>query len=146
VENLESLAEELGAGESVPAADVPDREIVVDAWVDDGDLTQIELDLTQFRDLPEAEFPEGVENLAIRLTLEEFTGGVEQPSDAAEVDLNALMQGFMGGMSGGTTGGGGTGGAGDVCAQLDQQLQGQPQDVVDQFEQIYGQQCPEVFQ
>ncbi|HZA19617.1 MAG TPA: hypothetical protein VE889_02085, partial [Actinomycetota bacterium] len=147
VEDLQSIASDLGAGESVPTDDVPDEEIAVDAWVEDGRLSQIELDLTQFKDFPDAEFPEGVDQLAIRLTLDEFTGGVEAPADAVEVDINTLLQGFMGSMGGSSgTGGGGTGGAGDICAQLDQQLQGQSQDVIDQFEQIYGQDCPEVFQ
>ena len=147
VEDLQSIASDLGAGESVPTGDVPDEEIDVDAWVEDGRLSQIELDLTQFKDFPDAEFPEGVDQLAIRLTLDEFTGGVEAPADAVEVDINTLLQGFMGSMGGSSgTGGGGTGGAGDICAQLEQQLQGQSQDVIDQFEQIYGQDCPEVFQ
>ena len=145
VEDLQSVASELGAGESVPTEDVPDEEIAVDAWVDDGRLTQIEFDLTQFKDFPDAEFPEGVDQLAIRLTLEEFTGGVEAPADAAEVDVNTLLQGFMGGMQG-STGGGGTGAASDVCAQLEEQLKGQTQETIDQFEAIYGQDCPEVFQ
>jgi hypothetical protein len=146
VEDLQSLASDLGAGESVPTDDVPDEEIAVDAWVDDGRLTQIELDLTQFKDFPDAEFPEGVDQLAIRITLEEFTGGVEAPADAVDVDINTLLQGFMGGMEGSTGGGGGAGGAGDICAQLEDELAGQPQDVIDSYEPAFGEQCPEVFQ
>lgn len=145
-EDISSLASELGAGAAgsmPPASEVPDEDISLDTWVEGGQLTQIELDLTQFKDFPDADFPEGVEALAIRLGLEEFTGGVEAPADAAEVDVNTIMQGLMGGMGGGA--GADTGNAADICAQLEEGLEGQPKDVVDSMEQAYGEQCPEVF-
>jgi hypothetical protein len=150
-QSLMDLQANLGAaaGEMPPVDEVPDEEVSIDTWVDDGRLTQIQLDLTQFRDFPDAQFPEGVDELALTVGLEEFTGGVEAPDGATEVDINQIMQGLMGGLGGlggGTsppgTGGGGGGGGDELCDQLEQQLQGQPQEVVDQFVQIYGQQCP----
>jgi hypothetical protein len=145
-EDISSLAGELGAGAAgsmPPASEVPDEDIALDTWVEGGQLTQIELDLTQFKDFPDADFPDGVEALAIRLGLEEFTGGVEAPSDAAEVDVNTIMQGLMGGMGGA---GAATGGPTDICAELEEGLKGQPKDVVDSMEAAYGEQCPEVFE
>jgi hypothetical protein len=147
-EDIASLASELGAGAAAmpPASEVPDEDITLDTWVEDGRLTQIELDMTQFKEFPDSDFPEGVNNFAIRLGLEEFTGGVEAPSGAAEVDVNAIMQGLMSGFGqAGTSGAGAAGGGADICNQLEQSLKGQTQDVVDQMEQLYGQQCPDVF-
>ena len=147
-EDIASLANELGAGAAgmPPVGDVPDEDITVDTWVEDGRLMQIELDLTQFKDFPDSDIPAGVDNLAIRLGLDEFTGGVEAPTGAAEVDVNAIMQGLMGGFGqAGASGSGAAGGGADICAQLEQSLKGQPKDVVAQMKQLYGQQCPDVF-
>ncbi|MPZ70968.1 MAG: hypothetical protein GEU71_15805, partial [Actinobacteria bacterium] len=60
-----------------PDSEVPDKDISVDVWIDGGNLTQAELDLTQMADLGDSELPEGVDQLAFRIGIEEFTGGVE---------------------------------------------------------------------
>jgi hypothetical protein len=138
------LQEKVGAaaGQMPPIDEVPDEEVSIDTWVDDGKLTQLQLDLTQFRDFPDAEFPEGVDQLALTVGIAEFTGGVEAPDSAAEVDLNQIMQGLMGGFGSGGAAPPAPGGGDELCDQLEQQLKGQPQEVIDQFVQIYGQQCP----
>ena len=141
------------AGEMPSADEVPDEDVSIDTWVDGDRLTQVQLDLTQFRDFPEAEFPEGVDQFAIPIGLEEFGGGVEAPDGATEVDINQIMQGIFGAGLGGAPGsdsGSGGGGGGEapptseICEQLEQQLEGQPDEVVKQFVDLYGQDCPDL--
>jgi hypothetical protein len=127
--------------------DVPNEKVSIDTWVDGDRLTQVQLDLTQFKDFPEAEFPEGVDQFAITVGIEEFSGGVAAPEGATEVDINQIMQSMFGGL-GGAIGGDTGGGAGqpdptgDICEELEKQLKGQPDEVVEQFVDLYGQDCP----
>jgi hypothetical protein len=140
------------AGEMPSMEEVPDENVSIDTWVDGDRLTQIQIDLTQFKDFPEAEIPEGVDEFAITVGLEEFTGGVQAPDGATEVDVNQIMQGLFGGLGGsigGDTGGDKGGGAGEVdpgelCDELEKQLEGQPDEVVQQFVDLYGQDCPDL--
>lgn len=120
-----------------PASEVPDEEIRLDAWVEDGRVVQLQFDLTQFAEFPEAEFPEGVDNLGLRIALDEFDDDIEVPETAEEVDIATLMQGLMGGMMGSdTTGGTATEVPEDFCASLE----GAPEEVITQF----AQECPEL--
>ena len=136
------------AGEMPPVEEVPDEDMTIDTWVDGDRLTQIQLDLVQFKDFPDAEFPEGVDQLAITIGLEEFSGGVEAPEGATEVDINQIMQSMFGGLGGAI--GGDTGGGGeeivpaDICDELEKQLKGQPDEVVEQFVDLYGKDCPDL--
>jgi len=150
--DLQATLEE-AAGDMPAVDEVPDENVSIDTWVDGDRLTQVQLDLTQFKDFPEAEFPEGVDQFAITVGLEEFGGGVEAPDDATEVDINQIMQGIfgagLGGPPGGDTGGSGGGGGqapptSEICDQLEQQLEGQPDEVVQQFVDLYGQDCPDL--
>ena len=151
-QSLVDLQENFGqaAGEIPSVDEVPDENVTVDTWVDGDRLTQVQLDLTQFKDFPEAEFPEGVDQFAITVGLEEFSGGVAAPEGATEVDINQIMQSMFGGLGGGLGGdtGGSGGGAGqlepsgDICDELEKQLEGQPDEVVEQFVDLYGQDCP----
>lgn len=126
------------------ASEIPDEEVDVHFWIDDGTLSQVELDVTQFEDWGEAgDFPEGVNEMALRLTFEEFDGGVEAPDAAEEVDLMEVMQTFMGGMSSEMTPpelqpapGEGQSTIDDLCKSLE----GAPDDVVKQF----AAECPEL--
>jgi hypothetical protein len=94
------LADEFGAGQAAqlpPASKVPDEEVRLDAWVDGDELTQFQLDFTQFAAFEDGEpLPEGVESFALQIGLEEFTDSVEAPSGATQVDINQLLQGFIG--------------------------------------------------
>lgn len=120
-----------------PASEVPDENIRLDAWLDGGRVVQLEFDLTQFSEFPEADFPEGVETLGLRVALDEFDGNVEVPETAAEVDLMTLLQGMMGGMTGsGST----TGMESEVPADFCESLEGAPEEVVTQF----AEECPEL--
>ena len=138
------------AGDMPSIEDVPDEEVSIDTWVDDGRLTQIQLDITQFKDFPEAEIPEGVDELALTVGLEEFTGGVDAPDGATEVDVNAIMQSVFGSTGGFTEGAGGAGSPPEdidpaqICDELEKQLEGQPDEVVQQFVDLYGQDCPDL--
>jgi hypothetical protein len=147
-QSLVDLQENFGqaAGEIPSVDEVPDENVTVDTWVDGDRLTQVQLDLTQFKDFPEAEFPEGVDQFAITVGLEEFSGGVAAPEGATEVDINQIMQSMFGGLGGDTGGSGGGAGqlepSGDICDELEKQLEGQPDEVVEQFVDLYGQDCP----
>jgi hypothetical protein len=77
---------------------------MVDMWIEDEKLTQAELDIAQFSQWEGGEeVPEGVEDLRLRVTFEEFTGNVEAPEDFTEVDTATLIQGFLGGMGSSTS-------------------------------------------
>ncbi len=108
VGNLKDAAEDLGGGlpggGGMPSSEqIPDRDIQVDLWVRDDRLTQIEFDFLQLEDLGESPIPAGVERLALRVELEEFSGEVEAPADAVPVDFAKLMQGMFSGIGGTAT-------------------------------------------
>lgn len=145
VQSLGGLSGLGGAGAPLPSAsDIPDEEVDVHFWIDDGTLTQVEFDVTQFEDWAEADdFPQGVNEMALRLSFEGFDGGVEAPDAAEEVDMMEVMQIFMGGMSSGATPpelqpapGEGQSTIDDLCKSLE----GAPDDVVKQF----AAECPEL--
>jgi hypothetical protein len=151
-ENFVDLANQFGAAGATPmppASEVPDEDLRIDTWIDDGRLTQLSLDFTQFAQYDGAEsIPEGADNLALVLGLEEFSGDVSAPEGATEVDLTQVMQGFLGaGVGTGTSPApdvGAAGGSDALCQELETQLKGQPQEVVDQFVDLYGAQCPDL--
>jgi hypothetical protein len=70
-----------------PVDEVPDRDVAVSVWVDDGELTRAELDAAQFLDEPAG-------HLVLRadaLDAEPVTA----PSDSVPVDVGALFEGAM---------------------------------------------------
>lgn len=143
------LSQRVGPG--IPGAElpdvneIPDETIDVDVWIKDGVLTQLEFDFVQLAKFApeEEEIPEGVDRIALRIAIAEFTGTVEVPEGAVEVDPQAIMSavmgvGGMGGMpSGDMSGGGGGGGApsGDFPCEM---LEGEPKAVLRQFKK----ECP----
>ena len=104
VDSFLDLARELGQAippNAMPSpSDVPDREIRVDAWVEDDFVRQIELDILQFAAFEGEDVPEGVERLALRLGIDEFDDEVEPPGDAVQVDPNQVLQVLFGGAAG----------------------------------------------
>ena len=105
-DSLSSLGQLPGA--PLPSAEeIPDQEIAVDFWVDDGNLTQVGFDFLQVAEMEGEEVPEGVDQLGLLVQIEEFTDGIEAPDAAATVNLQELMGGLMGGLGGlgGDTGG-----------------------------------------
>ena len=97
VARLGDAAGPWGPGAALPdPAQVPDRPIAVDLWVDDGDLARVELDVLQLHALSGSDVPPGVDELAIRVALSEFADEVEAPSDAVPVDLGPLLPGLIG--------------------------------------------------
>jgi hypothetical protein len=60
------------------------------------------------------------------------------------------MQSMFGGLGGAFGGDAGSGSGGqapapaDLCAELEKQLKGQPDEVVQQFVDLYGQDCPDL--
>ena len=149
--SLTDTFDTLGALSGVPgaempsASEIPDEEAQIHFWVEDDKVTQIELDITQFKDWEGAEdFPEGVNELALRLTLEDFGGGVEAPDAVEEVNLMELMQTFFQGTMSGMDSGGGAVPAPDEgqssIEDLCKSLEGAPPEVVEQF----ANECPEL--
>jgi hypothetical protein len=136
IELAEGLGQAIPTAELPPESEIPEGEMTVDFWVSDGQLTQVELDFLQLAELGEEEIPEGVESLGLRVTIEEFSGDVEAPSGATEVDLAQLIQTFSGGGLGGT--GGGATGPGAGMEAFCQELEAQPKSVQKQF----AAQCP----
>jgi hypothetical protein len=131
----------LPPGTFPPASEVPDEELTVDAWIDGGDLVQIAFDFLKIAETFEAEpAPPGVENLGLRIQLEEFTGDVEAPDAADTVDFQQIFQGLLG------AGIGSGSGSMEVeqpdLGELCSQLEGAPPEVVEQF----AEECPELQQ
>jgi hypothetical protein len=134
-----------GGAQMPDTSDVPDEDIILDVWIDDEEVTQVELDVVQFADWEDAEdFPEGVEDLRLRMTVEEFTGSLEQPEAAAEVDFGQLMGLLMGGATGGGAlpGGGAGETSQEVCDEIEAALEGQPDEVIKEAAKQYADVCP----
>ncbi|MGH2694733.1 MAG: hypothetical protein ACRDJJ_07930 [Actinomycetota bacterium] len=101
VDSFLNLARELG--QAIPPnafpspSDIPDRQIRVNTWVEGDFVRQIELDFLQFAAFEGEDIPEGVDELALRLGIDEFDEDVEAPGDAVQVDPNQILQLLFGG-------------------------------------------------
>jgi hypothetical protein len=139
LEATSGLSRGLPSGELPPEADVPDRQIALDVWVDDGHLTRVEFDFLQLRSLPGTELPSGVSRLALRIDVAEFTGAISIPQESSPVDLGEILGAMVGGFGASAKAGGlrPYGGAG---GELCEQLKGQPREVTEQF----AEQCPQL--
>jgi hypothetical protein len=127
-----------GMGEIPPASEIPDIDVQIDFWVADGQVTQILFDFLKIAEAAsDEEIPSGVEQMGLLIGLDEFGDEITPPSDYAEIDLQTLMQGFMGGM---TTGGTGMETGTEVPVDFCEQLAEAPEDVQAQFEA----ECPEL--
>jgi hypothetical protein len=74
-------------------AELPDdAEVSIDAWIRDGELRQVAIDLAALGDGDELDG-----EVWLVVSLEEFTGLVETPADATPVDLFGLFGAFFGG-------------------------------------------------
>lgn len=87
-----------GALPSDALQEVPDASIPVDAWIADGRLVQIEFDVVKIGEALDEPPPEGVEDMAVRATLDEFTEDVEAPADFTAINLQEILQTFFGGL------------------------------------------------
>ena len=67
----------------------PDEQITVDAWIDDGVLTQLGYDLAS----ADGGAPAGT---FLLMNIGEFTGSVEAPDEATPFDLFEVIGGFLG--------------------------------------------------
>lgn len=142
--------------------EVPDEMVEVLVWLRDGSVSQVEVDLLQLAALdPEADVPEGVERLAMRIEVSQFDGNIDVPGDAVELNAQQLMQTFFETMGGGFMGGeGGLPGMGaeldasvtpgfdpaqmfdeETRAQYCEQVRDMPQDMIDQH---FAEICPEL--
>jgi hypothetical protein len=150
-QDFAQLLQDLGqlpAGAALPpASEVPDENITLDLWIENDHLRQVEFDITQIGEITDEPAPEGVEQLALRMEIEEFTDDVRAPEDAHEVDAQQIMQQFMGGLPGGGMGEEALPDAppgGDFCDQLEAELENQPPELRDQLIDQFGDQCPEL--
>jgi hypothetical protein len=75
---------------------VPSRKVTVDAWVKDGVLSEISLDLGQFAKPGD---PAAGKHLPIALTFEQDGDAIEKPAGAVPIDLTQLGS-LIGGLSG----------------------------------------------
>jgi hypothetical protein len=98
-EDLRRLAEGLTPappGRLSSNTEVPEEEIEIDLWVDEGRLTQVEFDFLQLRAVGDVSIPDGVEELALRVGLADFSRAIAVPADAVPVDLREVVRGFLG--------------------------------------------------
>lgn len=101
VDSFLNLARQLG--QAIPPnafpspSDIPDRQVRVNTWVEGDFVRQIELDLLQFAAFEGEDIPEGVDELALRLGIDEFDDDVEAPGDAVQVDPKRVLQLLFGG-------------------------------------------------
>jgi hypothetical protein len=144
-QSFQELAEQTSPvpGAFPPPTEVPDKDISVDAWVNDGRLAQIEFDFLQLSDFGDEPMPEGVEQLALRVTFAEEAEEVTAPEDAVTVTQQDLQQLFTGGAPSAPPGGGGGQVPAD-CSQFEnlppEAFEGLPPETLDLIEQ----QCPGV--
>lgn len=108
----EALARSVPGGSAlagkVDGKNLPSRRITVDAWVKDGALSVLSLDLAQFAD--KGEVPAGT-TLPITLTFQRSGGDISAPDGATPVDLTqlgTLLGAVMGGSSSSIGAGSGT--------------------------------------
>lgn len=119
---------------------VPDKDVKLDAWVKDDKLVQLEFDFLQVNDLVQNDsdkLPAGVTKLALKVELSPFSGSVEKPSGAVEVNIQQLLQTIMGGLGGSGTGSSSSSSR-SQSAQFCKALENQPPSVQKQFKD----QCP----
>jgi hypothetical protein len=115
-----------------PAGEIPDETVRVDTWVDGDQLTQVRLDFLQFYRFGDEPVPEGVEEFALQVTIDEFDDEVEAPEDAVTLTPQEIQQAFgalMGGVITGTESQSGTATPGVDCEVLEQA----PPEVQQQF-------------
>lgn len=98
----ENLSEDVGgagmpAGELPDAGEIPDEDAELDVWVRDGQVTQIEFDLLQVGSWTGEENPEGLETMALRIAVAEFSGEVAAPEDPVVITPEQIFQDFAGG-------------------------------------------------
>jgi outer membrane murein-binding lipoprotein Lpp len=74
-------------GQQLHSADVPSRNVTLDAWVKDGSLRKLSLDLVQFADKGQA--PAGA-TLPLSITFAESGDDISAPSGATPIDLTQL--------------------------------------------------------
>jgi hypothetical protein len=89
-----------GAGAALSSAkpqNVPSRTITLDAWVKDGVLSELSIDLGQFADKKDAA---AGRNLPVTVTFTQDSGDISKPSDVTPVDLTQLGS-LFGALSGG---------------------------------------------
>lgn len=84
-------------GGKLSADDVPSRSVTLDAWLKDGSLAQLSLDLAQFAD--KGDVPAGT-TLPITVTFAESGDDISAPGDVTPVDLTQLGS-LIGALSGG---------------------------------------------
>jgi hypothetical protein len=101
VNRIVASSEALGGADPQDLAgdlgDLPDDATVsLDAWLQDGRLTQLALDLAALDDEGTIEG-----ELLLVVGVAEFTGSVDAPDEAVVVDLFGLLGGFLGGFGGG---------------------------------------------
>jgi hypothetical protein len=106
-----------------PTQDIPEGELLVDTWIDDGRLTQLRVDLIENSDRFGGDRPpQGLDEFALLVELEEWDEETEVPDDAVEVSFEDIFGALMGGAfaTPGSEGAGGgtTGSPEDVCKQI----------------------------
>jgi hypothetical protein len=141
--------------------EVPEGDADIDVWVSDGRLVQVELDFVALAEQLDGDVPEGVDRMALRVEIDEFTDAVEAPDDYVAIDIGDILGSIFGG-SGGlesseSAGGAATGGRevvvpelGLACSDLESvppaqikaylEASGQP----DAFQTV-KKECPELF-
>ncbi len=98
----ENLSEEMGGagmspGELPDAGEIPDEDAKLDVWARDGEVTQIEFDFLQAGSWSNEKAPEGLETMALRLALADFSGEVAAPEDPVVITPEQIIQDFAGG-------------------------------------------------
>ncbi|MEA2477058.1 MAG: hypothetical protein QOC87_1257 [Actinomycetota bacterium] len=118
---------------------VPDKDVKLDAWVKDGKLVQLEFDFLQINDLVQNDsdkLPAGVTKLALKVALAPFSGSVDAPSGAVQVNIQELLQSIIGTTTSGSSSSSSS--TGSSTAQFCNALKSQPASVQKQFKD----QCP----
>ncbi len=145
LDDFANLGARLPVGELPDISEVPEEDIRIDVWVEDDRVTQVEFDFLQIADIVEGEeVPDGVEQLAFRAQIDEFTDDVEAPEGAVAIDpqqIFSVLGGLFMGASGSASQSAPAAPGNDIGAEFDcKDLEGAPPEVIQQF----AQECPEL--
>ena len=83
-----------------PESEIPEGNVVVDVWIADGRVVQVEFDFVRLAQEFGEEVPEGVEQLALRIQLSDEAEEITAPEGAVTVSSQQLMGLIFGGLGG----------------------------------------------
>jgi hypothetical protein len=90
----------MAPGQIPPETEIPEGDVLMDVWIADGRVVQFEFDFVRLALEFGEEIPEGVEQMALRVQLDDEVAEITAPEDAVTVSSEQLMGLIFGGLGG----------------------------------------------